>query len=59
MSDTSNYNIVEQARRYFYKVSKPEIEDLLTKITGCFAEISMVEIRPDKRTDTLLIHLRL
>ena len=57
MRNQSNYNIVEQSRRYFYLAMKEELQTLVGGILGKTVRLQSAEIHPDRATDKIVFSI--
>lgn len=57
MRNQSNYNIVEQSRRYFYIVMKEELQMMINDLVGKPANLQSVEIHPDRAADKIVFSI--
>ena len=55
MRNQSNYNIVEQSRRYFYLAMKEDLQKLVGDVVGKNVKVQSVEVHPDRAMDKIIL----
>ena len=57
MEDRHNIGIIEHLHGIYYRTAKPELESLITNITGFDAELSHTEFNARRAIDNLVFTL--